>query len=95
MNPKKYEDLVALLRDAAVVIGRSQRIIAANTLVCEITGYTKDALLKMTAEDLISESESSIRRGLSTRMSDATLMRKDAEPLPYAWWWRGWEPIAA
>lgn len=82
MPSREYDRLVRLLRDAAVVAGRGGRIISANDLMCEVTGYARDVLLGMTVGDLISEGEPAVTRGLSTGISEASLARKDGPPLP-------------
>ena len=93
-------DLLAVLRReierlpiAVLVADNSQRYIAANAAACELTGYTKDELVRLTVLDLtpIPESEDSGALwetfvGQGTQRGEYQLVPKGGVTRPVRYW---------
>ncbi|PJZ54836.1 sensor histidine kinase [Leptospira adleri] len=53
LSEKKYRNLIELAADGIVLIGSNGTIEEANQMSLELTGYTKDEMLRLTAFDII------------------------------------------
>ncbi len=86
MTRKVDGDLVRLLRDAAIIVSRSGRIVAANSRMASVSGYTEQDLLKMRADALVidggaAKKQSWWNRDASCGVHEVILIRKDGARL--------------
>ncbi|AOP34391.1 hypothetical protein A0128_11345 [Leptospira tipperaryensis] len=76
VSEKKYRNLIELAADGIVLIGPTGAIEEANQMSSELTGYTKDEMLSMTAFDII-DSENLKELPLSLNFDEGTTLIRE------------------
>jgi len=61
VSEQKYRSLIEQAADAIVILDRKLNLVDVNTTACEMTGFTRDELLKLNALELYHQDELGVR----------------------------------
>ena len=83
-SERRYRTFVEQASDGVLIAGRTGPFVEVSDRSCEMTGYSRDELLSLTPEDLVtaeSQAETPIRRGTltngQTHCDERVMQRKD------------------